>query len=277
MPLGNPMTPTFVSTMHKMKTLIAACGGLLLWASCASAQPVIYTGPGNGIGNNTATFNAAVTRVCASTTTRTLLIPVGKYRFGSAPAAIPCALNLVGEGKAVSWLIKDYAPGVGSNTFIQYIGGQDGYGGGSVRDLSLMASPAGFGSIALYVQPLQETDPTQPSKAPHGLRIENVQIGRYSTTDGGWSYGIYLDGSRNAGVSGVAPGIRAVTIRNVSVNFTSTLSYVLYAAFGIKLFGVDCFGASNGVWIGGGSSIIDVYSPSCAVQNAGASSVFTVN
>jgi hypothetical protein len=252
--------------------ILALVLALLLIPASLPAAPLEYTGSGDGVGDNTAAFNAAVASVCASQT-RTLYLPVGKYRFASPPAPVPCALNLVGEGKAVSWLIKDYAVG---NTFLVYEGGQDGYGGGSVRDLSLMASPAGTQGIALYVYPLQETDPNVLSKAPHGLLVDNVQIGRYSTAGGGWAYGIYLDGSRNTGIPGVAPGIRAVSIRNVSVNFTSMLSYILYTAFGIKLLGVDCFGASNGIWIGGGSSIVDVYSPNCSVQNAGATAIFVI-
>ena len=230
---------------------------------------ITYTGIGDGIADNTATFNAAVAEACSSPSTRTLIIPVGKYRFGSPPDAIPCALNIRGEGKAVTWLLRDYS-GQGGY-FLKLIGGQDTYGGGTIKDLSIYTSPNGTDGIAVWVLAHQDTDPNALSTNPHGLLIDNVQIGRYGAT-GGWSYGIYLDGTQNPGANGTAPGIRAVTVRNTSVSVASQNNYTVNTGYGIKFDGVECYGGP-GIWLGGASSIIDIFSASCPVTNSGATTV----
>jgi hypothetical protein len=195
---------------------------------------ILYTGVGDGITDNTGTFNAAVAQVCASSTTRTLVLPPGHYRFGSPPAAIPCALNLQGEGKGVTWLIRDYS-GQGGY-FLKITGGQDSYGGGSIRDLSIYTSPNGTDGIAIWVLASPDTDITVLSKNPHGLLIDNVQIGRYGAT-GSWTFGIYLDGSQNPGPG--APGIRAIAIRNTSVAVFTSYPIYLYNAYGTRMTNVD--------------------------------------
>lgn len=233
---------------------------------------LLYMGIGDGVTDNVASFNAAVTETCASAETRTLVLPPGHYRFSAPPAAIPCALNLQGEGKAVSWLIRDYS-GQGGY-FLKIVGGQDTYGGGSIRDLSIYTSPNGTDGIAIWVLSHQDADPTALSTNPHGLLIDNVQIGRYSVLGGQWGYGVYLDGSQNPGANGTAPGIRVVTLRNVSSALATAFNYVANNGRVIKFFGVDCFGGP-GIWLGGGSNGIDVYSLNCPVSNDGtATSVF---
>jgi len=188
--------------------------------------------------DNTATFNAAVAQVCASADTRTLIIPPGHYRFSSPPAAIPCALNLIGEGKGSTWLIRDYS-GQGGY-FLKVTGGLDTYGGGSIRDLSIYTSPNGTDGIAIWVLAHQDTDPTVLSTNPHGILIDNVQIGRYAST-GSWAYGIYLDGSQNPGAGGTAPGIRVVAIRNTVVATHTLFPYYLNMAYGTRLENVDAY------------------------------------
>lgn len=230
---------------------------------------ILYAGVGDGVADNTATFNAAVADVCASSVTRTLQIPVGHFRFATPPAAIPCALNLQGEGKATTWLVRDYSGNGGY--FLKVTGGQDTYGGGSIRDLSIYTSPNGADGIAIWVLAHQDADPNVLSTNPHGLLIDNVQIGRYMA-GGGWAYGVYLDGSQNPGSNGTAPGIRSIILRNVSSAVASVYNFAALTGYGLKLFGVDCYGG-GGVWLGS-SSIVDVYSESCSVINAGSSSVF---
>jgi hypothetical protein len=218
---------------------------------------ILYTGVGDGITDNTATFNSAVAQVCSNSTTRTLVLPPGHYRFGSPPAAIPCALNIQGEGKGVTWLIRDYS-GQGGY-FLKITGGQDSYGGGSIRDLSIYTSPNGTDGIAVWVLASPDMDPTVLSKNPHGLLIDNVQIGRYSTAGGTWAFGVYLDGSQNPGTGGTAPGIRAVAIRNTSVAVTTTPLY-LYMAYGTRLTNIDCYA--------GGTSIGQTNSSNTAITSA---------
>jgi hypothetical protein len=206
-----------------------------------------YTGVGDGVTDNTATFNAAVAQVCASTTTRTLYMPAGKYRFGSPPNAIPCALNLVGEGKAVTWLIRDYS-GMGEY-FLKIIGGQDTYGGGSIRDLAIYTSPNGIGGIAIWVLPSPDVDPTVLTKNPHGLLIDNVQIAKWSTAGGSWAFGIYLDGTHNPGPGAI--GARAIAIRNTSVSSFTVYPVYLNMAYGTRMTEVDAY-----IALGGGQYLV---------------------
>lgn len=232
---------------------------------------IVYTGPGDGVGDNTAAFNAAVASVCASPSTRTLLMPVGKYRFASPPAPIPCALNLVGEGKAATWLVKDYSAQGGY--FLKVVGGADTYGGGSIRDVSIYASPNSTDGIGVWVVAHQDTDPAALSTNPHGLLIDNVQIGRYAPT-GQFAYGVYLDGSQNPGAGGTAPGIRQVACRNTSAASCAVASFYLYVAHGTHLDEVDSFSTPTyGIVVDGGSQNTDVWSNTAAVTVVNGSNV----
>lgn len=190
----------------------------------------------DGVTDCKAGFDSALVTL-AATTSRTLSVPAGVYRFLSPPEPITCAVNLVGEGKAVSWFIRDYT-GLG-NYFLKFVGGQDWYGGGCIKDLSFGAGPGSSGGICVYVVPHSETDPTVLSKNPHGLLIDNIQIGRFTTTGGTWSFGIYLDGSQNPGTNGTAPGARAIAIRNVSVSGYTSYPVYLYNAYGTRMTNVD--------------------------------------
>lgn len=226
---------------------------------------LLYTGVGDGITDNTSTFNSAVAQVCASNT-RTLRVPVGNFIFLSPPARIPCALNLIGEGPAVTHLVRGYQGGAG---FIVWEGGQDQYGGGSLRDLELDAGTT-TGGIALWVHAHLETDPTVPSKNPHGLVVENVVISSSSVdSTSGWNYGVYLDGSDNVNPpAGVAPGIRFVKLINVSVSKAAILAYLFYYAMGTRAEMIDCYipRGQNGVTVQGiGSQATYVVSPSCTL------------
>ena len=188
----------------------------------------------DGISDCKAGFDQAV-KDLAQTPFRTLTVPAGTYRFLSPPASITCALNLVGEGKAVSWFMPDYV----GQYFLQIRGGIDHYGGGSIRDCSF--APLQNVAIAVWVLPHPETDPTVQSKNPHGLLIDNIQIGRYAPTGGTWGYGIYLDGSQNPSVNGTAPGIRVVAVRNTSISSHTVAPMWLYMAYGTRMMNVDAY------------------------------------
>jgi hypothetical protein len=229
---------------------------LLLVPSIGLAQP-----------DYTPIFNADVARTCTSST-RTLRLPVGNFVFLTPPARIPCALNMIGEGPAVTHLVRGYS-GTSNVGFIIFEGGQDGYGGGSIRDLMLDAGTTS-GGIALWVHAHLETDPNALSKNPHGLLVDNVIISS-SVVDNtsGWNYGVYLDGGDNANPpAGVAPGIRFVRLHNVSVSKASILAYLFYYAMGTRAEMIDCFipRGSGGVTAQGlNSQATYVVSPSCTL------------
>lgn len=187
---------------------------------------------GDGVTDCKTGFDAAV---AACTNTRILFVPKGRYRFLSPPAAITLALNIVGEGKGASWLVRDYS-GQGGY-FLKVAGGTDPYGGGSVSNLSLYTGPLGSDGIAVWVVASPDTDTSVLTKNPHGLLIDNIQIGRWSTAGGTWAYGIYLDGSQNPGPG--APGIRCVAVRNVSIAAHTLFPVYLNTAIATRLTDVD--------------------------------------
>jgi hypothetical protein len=231
---------------------------VLLCAPGVSANPADYT----------ATFDAAVATTCASPDTRTLRLPVGNFLFLSPPAPIPCALNLIGEGTAVTRLVRGYSGGT-YPTFLVFAGGQDEYGGGSLRELTLDAGST-QGGIALWVKAHLETDPAVPSKNPHGFLAENVIVSSLVVdSTSGWNYGVYLDGGENAAPpAGVAPGIRFVRLHNVSVSKAAILAYLFYHAKGTRATMVDCWvpRGSSGVTVQGISSEgTYVVAPSCTL------------
>lgn len=227
-----------------MRLFLAA---FLLCASCANADSLIdFGGSGNGAADNTSAFNAAVQAICASTTERTLKIPAGRYIFMSAPTPITCALNIAGEGQAVTVLIREYQVASGlSQGFIKWVGQGEMYGGagGSIKNLSIDAGHY-TGGIGLWIQAQYESNPTVGSKNPHGLTIENVFViaGAFYPLQGNWAYGIYLDGTLNASPpSGVAPGIRFVRMLNVGASQFSILPIILDGAIGTRILSADCF------------------------------------
>ena len=202
-----------------------------------------------GVADSTPAFNAAVSATCASTTSRTLTIPVGRFVFRSQPNPIPCALNIRGEGPAVTHLIR----GAQMLEFIVWTGGQDNYGGGSIRDLSIDAGRF-TGGIGLTIRALPETDPQRQSRNPHGLIVDNVFIVAAAEypNQGHWNYGLYLDGSLNANPpAGVAPGIRLIRLSNMNVSRFAIVPYLFYYAVGSRGIGLECW-----IPIGTGQAVV---------------------
>ena len=231
---------------HPMKALLVV---LLLTASPSFADSLTdYGAAGDGVSDTAPAWREAVTAVCSSKTTRTLRIPVGVFRFYSPPAPVTCALNIIGEGPAVTNLVMDFNQGWG----IKVVGGQDFYGGGSLRDLEISVAPGRAVFFCGWVQAQPETNPNLQSRNPHGFLIDNVfcSLASFPPYDGRWNYGWYLDGSLNASPpSGVAAGIRYVRIRNSSVAGAVYDAWLFYYAFGTMAVQIDCFAprGTNGI------------------------------
>lgn len=217
-----------------MKKLLLAVAFVL--PSLALAQPHYYTGPGDGVSDNKAAMDAAQVAVCASAN-RDLVVPVGTFRFLSAPAAPTCAINLIGSGKASTKFVKDY---MGGYLFKRGQNATDLYGGGSFRDLAIWAGPASTNGIAIWVLATPDTGGlSATTKNPHGMLIDNVAIGK-DVGGGAFGFGVYLDGSLNTGPGAV--GIRGINIRDTSVNFATVADFYFYNAKGVNMTGVDCYG-----------------------------------
>lgn len=214
---------------------------VLFWITPAYAASFVtdFGAVGDNLTDNTAALDRAIGALCVSATDRTLHMPVGRFRFASPPDPIPCALNLVGEGAGVTHLIADFDGGA----LLYIVGGRDVYGGGSLRDMNLMAGEGRSVGFAVWVQAQSESDPTVASRNPHGFLFDNVLIGRedvYPFT-GRWHYGVYLDGSLNTQpVTGVAPFLRFIRLRDVSVSAYMILPYLVYYTSGVRVEMADC-------------------------------------
>jgi hypothetical protein len=221
-----------------MKKLLKTLFVCLFFSGSAFAQPYIYTGVGDGVTDNKAAMDAAQAAVCASGN-RDLIIPSGKFRFLSPPVAPTCAINLMGSGKAVTTLIKDYS-GMGGFFLKREQNAVDTYGGGSIRNIAIFAGPASTNGIAIWVVATPDAGGvTVTTKNPHGMLIDNIVIGK-DVGGGSFGFGIYLDGSVNPGPGAV--GIRGINIRDTSVNSAATADFYLNNAKGVNMTGVDCYG-----------------------------------
>lgn len=205
----------------------------VLNAANALAQTLV----GDGVTDNTATWNQLVSNVCASNDRRVAL-PAGKFRFASPMAPIPCSLQVQGQGPGVSVFKFDYS----STEGYWVTGGIDGYGGGSLRDVTIVVTSGHTVGFAVHIQAHLETDPNVLSHNPHGWLADNVLVGRDENPPftGVFTYGFYLDGSANASPpSGIAPGIRLVRVLNSSVS-SATSPALTYYAYGSFFSGFFC-------------------------------------
>jgi len=245
-----------------VKKLIAL---LALICFPAFAQSVIYAGVGDGVTDNKAAMDAAQTAVCA-TSNRTISVPCGNYRFLTPPAAPSCAINLEGQGKACTALIKDYS-GNGSYFLKRAINATDTYGGGSIRDMTIAAGPNSTDGIAIWIVASQDANSSSESKNPHGILLDNLMLGAF-VGGGHFAFGIYLDGYANTGCqsgSGCAIGIRSVNIRNTSIAASSSADIYIYRAIGTSITSTECFGTPTwNLAVDGASDGTLIVSRTCA-------------
>lgn len=213
-----------------------ACFIVLFFASVAQAATLDISAA-----DDTPAFNAAVSSLCsASSLDRTLNIPAGDVTFNSAPSAIPCALNLIGQGKGATRLLRNYNGG----SFIWFTRGLD-HSGGSIRDMNIEAAPGTTGGIAIWIQALADTDGAVNSYNRHSFIVDDVQVGRTSLV-GSWDFGLYLDGSQNPdGNANSVPGIRGVYVIKSSFGGTNTANIYLNKARGTYVSG-ECYTPLNG-------------------------------
>lgn len=212
---------------------------LVFMSALCFAQPHYYAGPGDGITDNAAPFNAAQAAVCASPN-RELIVPAGAFRFLSPPAAPTCTIDLVCASKGATRLIKDFSSPVGWYLLKREQNAVDTYGGGAIRNCTIHAGSGSTNGMAIWVVATPDTAGlSATTKNPHGLLIDNVMIS-HDVGGGVFGFGVYLDGSLNPGPGAV--GIRGINIRDTSVNFATTADFYFNNAKGVNMTGVDCYG-----------------------------------
>lgn len=226
-------------------------------------------------GDNTPALNAAAKAVCTSATSRTIYLSAGEFHFLTRPDPFNCALNLVGEGKGATRLVRDYSGG----SFLAWTRGTD-HSGGSLRDVNVEAGPETQGGIAVYVQAIADTDGTVNSYNRHSFSIDNVQVGRVNF-NASWDFGLYLDGALNPdGNPNSVPGIRGVYVTRSSFGGTNTANVYLNMTRGADL-NVECYtplkGSAAAVWMANGTQSVRLETRNCSWKMDDTSSVLILN
>ncbi len=153
---------------------------------------------------------------------------------------MPCAINLIGEGKGASFLVRAYSGG----GFLMWTRGLD-QSGGSLQHLQVTTEAGTQGGITVLVSATADPDANSYSLNRHSFLIDDVQIGRLFA-DASWDTGIYFDGSQNPdNTIGVSPGIRAPNVYATSVSGTRQASIYLNKARGAYI-SADCYIPLNG-------------------------------
>lgn len=217
-------------------------------------------------GDATPSLNKAVEAACGDEHNRTIRLPAGKYSFLTEPKPIPCAVNIIGEGRGTTSLIRRFEAG----SLLHFTRGVDQFGG-SVRKIALLAGEGTTDGVALMIEALPDTDASQNSFNRHNFVIEEVMVGRESPAPAtSWRHGIVLDGSRNPdGNPGIAPGIRGAHIDKVTVSGTELSQFLLVKARGIYL-NVECYiplGEFNGVIANDLVDGVTMFTRSCSIRS----------
>lgn len=134
-----------------------------------------------GLDDTTPAFNAIVADLCQATSpSRTIMVPAGRITFRTPPQPMPCAINLIGEGKGASFLVRAYSGG----GFLMWTRGLD-QSGGSLQHLQVTTEAGTQGGITVLVSATADPDANSYSLNRHSFLIDDVQIGRLFATPRG--------------------------------------------------------------------------------------------
>jgi len=191
--------------------------------------------------DNTANFNDAVKSACSSLASRTINFSHGNFIFKSAPDPIPCAINIMGDGIGSTTLIRQY----NGQTFLKWTRGID-HSGGSIKNLTILAGSGTNKGIAILIEAIADKTNKENSYNRHSFFIDNIIVGRESTTNTSWDFGLYLDGSKNLdGNVNSAPGIRAIFVDHSTFGGTNISNVYVNTGRGIDLH-IECYTPLNG-------------------------------
>lgn len=220
----------------RKKTIIELCFIIysLLFITDLQAQLEL---PSNA--DATPALDAAAAATCKSKTNRIIQLPAGVYYFSTQPKPFTCALNLIGQGKGATRLIRNYSGGA----FLEWQRGTD-QSGGSVSNMNIEAGPKTQNGIAIYIKATADSDASQNSYNRHSFSIDNVLVGR-SVEGCSFDFGLYLDGSQNPDNNkNSVPGIRGIYVARSSFGGTNKASIYLNKARGIDLH-AECYTPVN--------------------------------
>lgn len=207
---------------------------LLLAFSCHAHDMTAFGGKCDNATDNTPALNAAIAAAVASSTDKTIHVPAGDCRFASPPAPLSGGVALVGQGKATTVLRRAY-----SGDFLKITGN-----GVRVANLTVYADAGTSGGVGVQMV----ADNTQ---AGGNHLIENVWV----TGMGTWAVPLGAWGAERT--TGPA-GIRAVTLRDVSLFNATSWGAVLWGCVSCEWFGggvYQGYGTTQAIVVGGPYSI----------------------
>ncbi len=240
-------SPVLTADIAKKSELIASSGSSLVGHIASGTGAVATTVEeklrehvsvldfglvGNGVVDNTAASNAAVSALNAAGV-GALFFPEGDYFFNSKPNAISGGILLIGSGYYKSRLTRNYTEVSSTAGFIDMTGASNG--GGGITNLLLFAASGTSGGSAINIE-------AGVAHSNGDMVISDISV----TGEGTWNYNIRADGS--AKVTS-AQGVRTVRVRDC-VLFQANIA-------GIYLKSVNNWSLSGiGIFTGTGTDFI---------------------
>lgn len=195
-----------------------------------------FGGVADGVTDTTGALNAAIAASVASGTT-TIRFSRGVYRFATKPNDITTPVNIVGEGKNTTYLVRDYSGTVASDGLFNFrAGASTAPTASSISDCALISEVGRSGGCLISL--------VQPATGDgcDWSRFNNLRLTTNGTST--HDYGFYLDGSARTSPLGLRStwiedcivfggALGAAYLKSVvNFNWNNTPTYIAGGAFG---------------------------------------------
>jgi len=218
-----------------MKALI-----LFLCFSAHAADLTAYGGKCDNVFDNTPALNSAIAAAIASPTDKTINIPAGDCNFNSQPATLKAGIGILGQGKAVTVLHRNY-----NGNFLHIEGN-----GVRVKDLTIYANINTTGGIGIEMVASDAVG----SGGNHVISsVWITGMGTWAIPLGAWGHERYQ----------LPAGIRAIILQDVSVFNATWQAMTWWGCVSCEWFGGGAyqgFGTTQAIVIGGNNAYKDYVS-----------------
>jgi len=154
----------------------------------------------------TPSFNCAL-QYAKANGLRAIYFPRGSYFFNTPPQSIDFPITIIGDGKGITGLIRNYAASSASNGLLTFLSGSSN---SSVRDLGIVADKGTSHGSAISIVASENT-------ALGYFLFSNLYLSAWS--GGNWDDTVHIDGTaRTTSTVGSEPiGVRDLDFQNCSV------------------------------------------------------------